>query len=243
MKKEQKIAGDGILTLDSGWSFSGDVVANFDKHINKSVPLYEMGHDLVCDLSNFFVKENSIIYEIGCSTGSLTKKICLSNPNKKNARYIGFDIESDMIIHANKFLDKSLSKKVSFVNKDIVNAELEKSDLIVCYYTLQFIPPAVRQIVMDKIYKSLNWGGALIMFEKVRFPDARFQDIISTTYMDYKLKQGYSESDIVNKTMSLKGILEPFSTLGNIDLMKRSGFADIASVQKFLCFEGFLAIK
>jgi len=81
------------------------------------------------------------------------------------------------------------------------------------------------------------------MFEKVRFPDARFQDIISTTYMDYKLKQGYSESDIVNKTMSLKGILEPFSTLGNIDLMKRSGFADIASVQKFLCFEGFLAIK
>ena len=37
--------------------------------------------------------------------------------------------------------------------------------------------------------------------------------------------------------------MEPFSTQGNIDLMKRAGFVDIMPVSKWVCFEGFLAIK
>ena len=45
------------------------------------------------------------------------------------------------------------------------------------------------------------------------------------------------------KTRSLKGVMEPFSTQGNIDLLKRSGFKDINTIQKYICFEGFLAIK
>ena len=45
------------------------------------------------------------------------------------------------------------------------------------------------------------------------------------------------------KTRSLKGILEPFSTQGNLDLLSRAGFVDVMTVQKYLCFEGFLAIK
>ena len=81
------------------------------------------------------------------------------------------------------------------------------------------------------------------MFEKVRAPDARFQDIINTLYLNYKLDQGYTGDNIVSKMMSLKGVLEPFSTQGNIDLLKRAGFLDIVSVQKYLSFEGFLAIK
>ena len=38
-------------------------------------------------------------------------------------------------------------------------------------------------------------------------------------------------------------VLEPFSTQGNLDLLHRAGFVDIIAVCKYLCFEGFLAIK
>jgi tRNA (cmo5U34)-methyltransferase len=38
-------------------------------------------------------------------------------------------------------------------------------------------------------------------------------------------------------------VQEPFSTQGYIDLYKRAGFVDIMSVIKWVCFEGFLAIK
>ena len=38
-------------------------------------------------------------------------------------------------------------------------------------------------------------------------------------------------------------MLEPFSTQGNVDMLRRAGFVDHMSVFKHLCFEGFLAIK
>ena len=235
-------AGDNIKTEDSNWKFSGETVDNFDEHVKKSVPLYLEGHRITCDLSKFFVKDNSIVYEIGSSTGALLTKLSVSNQAKVGVRFIGLDIEKDMIDHANQLLKKG-NDNVIFEHANIISTELEKSDLIVCYYTIQFIPPSDRQQVIDKLYQSLNWGGALIMFEKVRAPDARFQDIINTLYLNYKLEQGYSEENIISKMMSLKGVLEPFSTQGNIDLLKRAGFDDIVSVQKYLSFEGFLALK
>ena len=81
------------------------------------------------------------------------------------------------------------------------------------------------------------------MFEKVRGPDARFQDILSSLYVDYKRDQGYSADEILAKTRSLKGVLEPFSTAGNIDLLSRAGFKDITTVFKYISFEGFFCIK
>jgi tRNA (cmo5U34)-methyltransferase len=53
----------------------------------------------------------------------------------------------------------------------------------------------VRQTLIDRIYERLHWGGALIMFEKVRAPDARFQDYATQIYTDYKLRRGYDEND------------------------------------------------
>jgi tRNA (cmo5U34)-methyltransferase len=119
----------------------------------------------------------------------------------------------------------------------------EKSDLIISYYTMQFIPPRDRQNLFDRIYEALNWGGAFIMFEKVRAPDARFQDIAVQLYNEFKLRQGFDEKEIVGKTRSLKGVLEPFSTEGNMGLLRRAGFQDVMTISKYICFEGYLAIK
>ena len=134
-------------------------------------------------------------------------------------------------------------KNVAFECDDIINYEFDKCDLIISYYSVQFINPKVRQYLIDNIYNSLNWGGAFILFEKVRANDARFQDIISTLYLEYKLNVGYTPDEIIAKQKSLKGVLEPFSTNGNIDLLKRAGFVDIITIMKYLPFEGFLAIK
>ena len=232
--------GDKIKTSNANWSFSGDVPKNFDNHVSKSVPMYKQGHDLVCRLSDFFLADNSKCYEIGSSTGELTKKIASHNRYKKIS-LVGVEPIKEMVdVSKNKCEDFS---NISFLTDDILNVELEKSDLIVSYYTIQFIKPRVRQLVFNKIYESLNWGGAFILFEKVRACDARFQDIMTALYTDYKLEQGYTEEEIISKSRSLKGVLEPFSTQGNIDLLKRAGFVDITTIFKYVSFEGFLSIK
>ncbi len=108
---------------------------------------------------------------------------------------------------------------------------------------MEFIEPRFRQKVLTNIYKSLNWGGALIIFEKIRGTDARFQDILNFLYFDFKSEQGLNPTEIINKEISLRSILEPFTIKGNMDLLKRAGFVDIMPISQYLNFKGFLAIK
>ena len=239
-KLQVKSAGDNIDADNASWSFSGNVAEKFSDHVSKSVPFYQEGHELVCKLSDFFLKNDSICYELGVSTASLLNKLSNRHPNK-NVKSVGIDIEPSMIKQAKKEI--SNTKNIKLIADDINLYPYEKSDFIVSYYTIQFIPPHLRQELINKIYESLNWGGAFIMFEKVRASDARFQDYISAMYTDYKLEQNYTPDEIIVKGRSLKGVLEPFSTQGNLDLLKRAGFEDMMSVMKWNCFEGFLAIK
>jgi len=234
-----ELSGDEIVAKNADWKFNGNMVENFEKHVRKSVPLYEEGHELVMKLSDYFVKNDSICYELGSSTGRLSYKLA-KHHEFRDAKFIGVEIEEDMVAKANELYK---NPNVSFICEDMNTMAFEKSDLIVSYYTIQFIHPKLRQQLIDKIYDSLNWGGAFIMYEKVRANDARFQDIISNLYMEYKLDQGYDAQEIIAKAKSLKGVLEPFSTEGNIDMLKRAGFVDILTVQKYMNFEGFLVIK
>ena len=138
---------------------------------------------------------------------------------------------------------KYKSKKILFQKKDVLKVNLSNTCIISSFYTIQFISPKKRQILINKIYKSLNWGGAFFFIEKVRGSDARFQDILTQIYNEFKLTQGFSSEEIIGKSRSLKGVMEPFSTLGNIQMLKRSGFKDIMTIFKYGSFEGFLAIK
>jgi len=47
-----------------------------------------------------------------------------------------------------------------FINEDALNTDFSNSDFIICYHTIKFIRPSLRQIFIDKIYKELNWVGA-----------------------------------------------------------------------------------
>ena len=159
----------------------------------------------------------------------------------KKVRFIGIDQELSMVEQAKKEIGKR--ENVELLVDDINLHEYEPADLIISYYTVQFVPPKQRQKLINKIYESLNWGGGFLLFEKVRAGDARFQDMMTGLYTDFKIDQGYDNDEIIGKTRSLKGILEPFSTDGNLDLLARAGFEDVMTIQKYVCFEGFLCIK
>ena len=208
------------------------------------MPGYEEGHSYIQILSDYFLSDNSRCYDIGCSTGNLIKKLSEYNSKKLGINFIGVEpvlsFETLFMKNTSHCSDKHC---FSFLNELIEEVELEVCDMIVSFYSIQFIHPRHRQSIFDKIYKSLNWGGGFFLFEKVRAPDARFQDYMNQIYTEYKLKQDYTPQNIIAKSQSLKGVLEPFSRDGNLGLLQRAGFKDIMSVYKFICFEGFLAIK
>jgi len=233
--------GQGIEAENAGWSFGGKVPDTFVEHIVHSVPLYAEGHDLICQISDFFCGKESVCYELGVSTGELIRKLALHHKAKPGVRWVGLDVETAMVEKARAYCADLPNVELHL--EDIRLFPYEKADFFVSYYCMQFVPPRDRQEILQRVSESLHWGGAFIMFEKVRGPDARFQDILTSLYSDFKAKNGLSADEILAKTRSLKGILEPFSTAGNVGLLQRAGFADIMTVQKYLCFEGFLAIK
>ncbi len=223
------------------WNFGGKVADTFVSHVRKSVPGYEEGHQIVCGLSDFFCLKNSVAYEIGTSTGELLKKLAVYNEHKPEMKWVGIDSEEPMI---NKAKDHCKDvKNIELYHDDVRLFPYEKSDFIVSYYVIQFVPPRNRQELIDKIYETLNWGGAFVWFEKVRGPDARFQDIMTNMYHNFKLENGFSAEEIMNKSNSLKGAMEPFSSEGNRGLLERAGFKDIMPIYRNLCFEGLVCIK
>ncbi|MCB1747144.1 MAG: methyltransferase domain-containing protein [Gammaproteobacteria bacterium] len=232
--------GDIIDAHNADWRFSGAASTHFDAHVARSVPFYAETHELVLRLSDFFVHEDSRVYDLGCATGGLLAGLAARH-GARRLRLVGIDCEPDMVRLARQRCAEHAGCNIEQDN--LATYAFEPCDLVVACYTLQFVPPRVRQQVFDAIYGALEWGGAFVLFEKVRAPDARFQDIMSALYVDHKLEQGYSGDEIVAKARSLKGVLEPFSREGNLGLLERAGFVDVMSVFKYVCFEGFLAIK
>ena len=224
------------------WNFASDVPARFNHHIQKSVPYYNEGHDLIKELSDFFLSNKSICYDLGCSTSSLLIKLSKFS-NKKDLKFIGLDLEKAMIKFSKKIIKKKKVNNVKVLCKDINKYKFKKCSLIISYYTIQFVNPAYRQKLINQIFDSLKWGGAFIFFEKIRGDDARFQDILGSLYSDFKEKNNFAASDILNKTKSIRGVLEPFSNFGNRSYLERAGFKDIQAIFQYLCFKGYLCIK
>lgn len=232
--------GDRISAANASWTFSGEVPENFDVHVRRSVPFYDQGHELIVQVSDWFVTERSVIYDLGCATGRLSGLLAERHAAKA-PRILAVDADAGMLAQARSTCADTAG--IELVEADLSELSLEPCDLVVAYYTLQFVRPRWRQQVFDRIYQALTWGGAFVLFEKVRAPDARFQDLATDLYTERKLRHGFTEAEIVNKARSLKGVLEPFSTQGNLDLLARAGFVDVMTLFKYVCFEGFIAIK
>lgn len=251
--------GDVIDAENAGWNFGAGVAERFDEHVARSVPFYHEGHALVAEIADFFLPAGGLCVELGCSTGKLLSLLATRHAGR-GRRFLGIDVEPAMVEHARRRCDGLAGVDIAHGDILAFDAILDQAfaethggepsdrpaagaDLIVAYYTLQFVHPSVRQSVYDSIWRRLNWGGAFVLFEKVRAPDARFQDLVTALYHDFKLANGYTGDEVLAKARSLKGVLEPFSSAGNRGLLERAGFVDIMSVFKYVCFEGVLAVK
>ncbi len=234
--------GDIIKAENARWHFSKVDSEKFSKHIEKSIPGYHEGHRLIEELSDFFVKRNSRIYDLGCSIGNLTYRIAVRHADQK-VKVIGVERERSLLQAARLKIKNSLAPHLEYRMEDITELKLEPANLVIAYYTLQFVSLEKRKTILESIWRCLNPGGAFLLFEKVREPNSRLQELAMLLYNDFKLENGYSGDEIVAKSRSLKGVLEPLSSRENLKFLKESGFVETGRIFKRLCFEGFIAIK
>ncbi|WP_281950649.1 carboxy-S-adenosyl-L-methionine synthase CmoA [Nitrosophilus kaiyonis] len=222
------------------FEFDEEVASVFDDMIARSVPFYKEVLDLVSTLVVKNSKEGSIVYDLGCSTGSTLIEIF--SKSDKELNLIGLDNSSHMIERAKKKA-KAYGAKIDFIKNDILDFNYKKADCFISNYTFQFIRPLKRDKLVKKIYDSLNDGGILIFSEKVISEDKILNKQLIDIYFDFKKKQGYSEFEIMQKREALENVLVPYSVKENEEMIKNAGFKYFETVFRWANFATFFARK
>ena len=65
-----------LSSVEGTWRFNDKVAQHFDKHVNQSIPHYKDLQLYISALAEWFIKDGSIVYDLGCSTGESIKNIC-----------------------------------------------------------------------------------------------------------------------------------------------------------------------
>ena len=102
MSSNKKSVDNNLTMLSGNWTFE-NIEKKFDSHILKSIPFYNEIHNICINCSEFFNTEDAIFLDVGCSTGTLIKKLSNKYPAKDyKIKFIGLDIIASMIKEAKK---------------------------------------------------------------------------------------------------------------------------------------------
>jgi tRNA (cmo5U34)-methyltransferase len=230
--------GDGITTPAGSWTFGGEVPAAFDSHVARSVPAYTEGQELIADIADQLVPPGGRVYDLGCSTGALTAQLA-ERLAPRRVEVVGVDREPGMIERA--ALRCAALPQVRFETAPLQELTLQPADMVISYYTLQFIPLRARAEILARIHEALVPGGTFVLFEKVLASSARNQATAAGAYADWKGRQGFGDEEIAAKARSIRGVLQPLSPEENDAMLHAAGFSDLMRVFRWVLFEGLIA--
>lgn len=232
---------DTISAVPGEWRFNEEVSRAFDSHVRKSVPFYDELQRMVVELSEYFVADGSVIYDLGSSTGETLYRLAEYHSGKENLQLVGVEMSEAMVEEARK---KVTSPNVRLRRSNILDVEFSPPpDLVTSLFTLQFLRLAERRLLLARLGEALVEGGALVLVEKTRGNDAAFEDMWTELYWDFKRRQGLSPEQVLEKAGSLRGVLNPLTLEENLRLLRQSGFSHVEPFFKWYNWTGFVAIK
>jgi len=225
------------------FAFDAQVVEVFPDMITRSVPGYSTIIDTIGRISQQYVKDNTNVFDLGCSLGSATLAI-KQNIKAQNCKIIGVDNSSAMVerckMHVSAFKGDT---QVDIVEGNILNFEISNASMVVLNFTLQFIEREQRQEIIQKIFDGMNSGGILILSEKISAPDSTCRDLLIDLHHNFKRANGYSELEIAQKRTALENVMRTDSLETHISRLETSGYSHITPWFQCFNFMSLVAIK
>lgn len=221
---------------DLKFSFS-NFSSKFDEHINKSIRGYSDLRNDVVSMSKYFIEEDTSVLDIGCSQGSMLRKIKEVNTQVQRTNYLGVDVNEDFRQHWVE------DDHLKYVIDDIVTMDIPNDlSLVTSLFTFQFIPERHRLPLMKKIYDNMIEGGSFIFSEKTLSISGKIQNMMDFIYYDYK-RQFFTDKQILDKEQQLRHLMK----LTNEDLLIKQlldvGFRYIQPFWRNFNFVGYIGLK
>lgn len=223
--------------------FDEKVADVFPDMIRRSVPGYETIIAMIGLLAEQYAQPDSRLYDLGCSLGAASLAIA-HRVRQRGCRLIAVDNAEAMSRRARQVLAPLATKlPADVVCADIQDVEIRNASVAVLNFTLQFIAPAARLAILQKIEKGLLPGGVLILSEKIAFTNPEEQQRMEALHIAFKKANGYSDLEISQKRTALENVLIP-DTLGQHRArLEEAGFRSIDVWFRCLNFVSLLAIK
>ena len=222
------------------FEFNESVTRVFRDMISRSVPGYELLLRLIGLYANVFVRDDSRVYDLGCSLGEVSLII--------NEQASATDISIVAVDNSPSMIKKCQSSNPSLGNidwicDDIQRVHIENASMVVLNLTLQFIAPEARQGLLDSIFKGLNPGGILVLSEKIEMDEPLADRRMIQLHQAFKKMQGYSELEISQKRTALENVLVPDPESELLHRIKQAGFSEVYQCFRCFNFVSYLAIK
>ena len=231
------------FTRPSDFKFSSKVAGVFDDMVNRSVPFYEEMQRMVGELTADHYKDETNIYDLGCSTGATLIHMNESIP--PHIQFIGIDDSPDMLEKCREKLkehgfERPVKLEVADLNGKV---NIHNASVVVLCLTLQFVRPVNREKLVRSIYNGMVSGGAVIVIEKILAEDSTFNRDFIKYYYDMKRRNNYSEMEISQKREALENVLIPYKLSENVMMLREAGFTQVEVFFKWYNFSGFIAKK
>lgn len=222
--------------------FDEKVAAVFEDMINRSVPGYRTILSMIGVLAKKHYQKGSRIYDLGCSLGGASLAMA-SELGSDALEIVAVDNSEAMISKLAEKLSANDIRSVACLCDDILEMPIEDASVVVLNFTLQFIDPASRQTLMEKIYQGLRPGGILVVSEKILLPDTELNDLMIELYHEFKESQGYSKLEISQKRTALENVLIPETLEQHRARLQKEGFRAFDAWFQCFNFASMVAFK
>ena len=215
----------------------------FDNHIDKSIRHYSTLHDDIVKMSQYFVEDDTHVYDLGCSTGkTLGAMIDQNRTFAPEAHYVGIECAEGFREDMQERMREYETDDLELRFEDIRTADMFNASLITSIFTLQFMPRADRQATLNQVYEALNPGGAFIFAEKTYSCSPKVQDMLTFMYYDFK-RESFDATDIMDKEQTLRHMLKPNTWSELNEMLEEAGFTSVQTFWQNHLFVGAIAIK
>jgi tRNA (cmo5U34)-methyltransferase len=230
---------------DAGsFEFNAAVAAVFPDMLQRSIPGYAASIQAIGTLASRHVTPGTRCYDLGCSLGAATLAM-RHHIDVEDCRIIAVDSASAMIAACRKLIEADLDDgpPVTVVQCDVREIEIEQASMVVMNYTLQFLGPAERQGMLQKIADGMSPGGILVLSEKVVDEDAVTEKLLVELHDEFKRRHHYSDLEISRKRAAIENVLVPDSVATHHKRLRTAGFRHVGEWLRNFNFVSFVATK
>ncbi len=239
---KDRVFSEMVAKVDD-FIFDEKVADVFHDMISRSVPGYEMSLAMITLIAKRFAQPNTRAYDLGCSLGASLLAM-ESGAEVDGMQFIGIDNAPAMLRLCEKNIEQAgFSGKAELRCEEIQNTIIEDASIVVLNFTLQFLPLADRQKLIDEIYEGLVPGGVLLLSEKICFPNPVMQEHLFDLHHDFKRRHGYSDLEISQKRNALENVMIPETMKVHETRLEKSGFSNFNTWFQCFNFTSLLAVK